>query len=63
MTRLDQIWDQLFPAEQHRTRLLGEKVMVSPQDTEVRLGQTGIERLVLELRPDPVGDTGGLTKR
>ena len=37
--------------------------MFSPQDTEVRLGQTGIERLVLELRPDPVGDTGGPTKR
>lgn len=52
MTRLDAIWDQLFPAEQQRiVRLLVEKVIVSPNDMEVRLRQTGIEELVLELRP------------
>jgi len=52
MTRLDQIWDQLFPAEQQRiVRLLVEKVIVSPSDIEVRLRQTGIEDLALELRP------------
>ena len=37
MTRLDAIWDQLFPAEQSRiVRLLVEKVIVSPNDLEVR---------------------------
>jgi len=52
MTRLDAIWDQLFPAEQSRiVRLLVEKVIVSPHDIEVRLRQTGIEELALELRP------------
>lgn len=52
MTRLDQIWDQLFPPEQQRiVRLLVEKVIVSPQDIEVRLRQTGIEELAFELRP------------
>jgi hypothetical protein len=56
MTRLDAIWDQLFPAEQTRiVKLLVEKVIVSPNDLEVRLRANGIERLVLELRPEPVG--------
>ncbi|WP_205948709.1 hypothetical protein [Pseudoxanthomonas sp. SGT-18] len=58
MTRLDAIWDQLFPAEQSRiVRLLVEKVIVSPNDLEVRLRANGIERLVLELRPEPVKQT------
>jgi DNA invertase Pin-like site-specific DNA recombinase len=52
MTRLDTIWDQLFPAEQTRiVKLLVEKVIVSPNDLEVRLRANGIERLVLELQP------------
>ncbi|MGH8586097.1 MAG: hypothetical protein ACREWE_07930 [Gammaproteobacteria bacterium] len=36
-TRLDQLWDQLFPPEQQRiVRLLMiEKVIVSPDDIEV----------------------------
>jgi site-specific DNA recombinase len=52
MTRFDTIWDQLFPAEQARiVKLLVEKVIVSPNDLEVRLRANGIERLVLELRP------------
>ena len=55
MTRLDVIWDQLFPAEQSRiVKLLVEKVIVSPNDLEVRLRANGIESLVLELRPEPV---------
>lgn len=54
MTRLDQVWDQLFPVEQIRiVRLLVEKVIVSPEDIELRLHANGIERLVLELRPEP----------
>lgn len=44
----------LFPAEQTRiVKLLVEKVIVSPNDLEVRLRANGIERLVLELRPEP----------
>ncbi|HEX7633837.1 MAG TPA: recombinase family protein [Noviherbaspirillum sp.] len=54
MFRLDAIWDQLFPAEQIRiVRLLVEKVIVSPHEIQVRLRTNGIERLVLELQPDP----------
>lgn len=52
MTRLDDIWDQLFPAEQQRiVRLLVEKVIVSPNDIEVRLRANGIREVALELRP------------
>jgi site-specific DNA recombinase len=52
MTRLDQIWDQLFPAEQQRiVRLLVEKVIISPRDIEVRLRANGIEELAVELCP------------
>ena len=54
MTRLEVIWDQLFPAEQQRTvRLLIEKVIVSPNDLEVRFRPNGIEVLALELQPEP----------
>jgi hypothetical protein len=55
MTRLDAIWEQLFPAEQTRiVKLLVERVIVSPNDLEVRLRANGIERLVLELNPKPI---------
>ena len=53
MTRLDLIWDQLFPAEQTRiVKMLIEKVIVSPSDLEVRLRANGIEQLVQELQVD-----------
>ncbi|KVC62673.1 recombinase [Burkholderia ubonensis] len=62
MTRLDAIWDQLFPAEQTRiVKLLVEKVIVSPDDLEVRLRANGIERLVLELRPATDGGAEEVT--
>lgn len=53
MTRLDLIWDQLFPAEQTRiVKMLIEKVIVSPSELEVRLRANGIEQLVQELQAD-----------
>jgi DNA invertase Pin-like site-specific DNA recombinase len=49
MTRMDEIWEQLFPDEQARiVKLLVEKVIVSPNDIEVRLRPNGIERMALE---------------
>jgi hypothetical protein len=58
MTRLDAIWDQLFPAEQQRiVRLLIDKVIVSPNDIEVRFRPNGIEVLTLDLRPELVPET------
>lgn len=53
MTRLESIWDQLFPPEQTRlVRLLVEKVIVSPDNIEVRLRPNGIEEVVLDLQPE-----------
>jgi hypothetical protein len=50
MTKLDLVWGALFPAEQTRiVKLLVEKVVVSPNDLDVRLHANGIERLVLEM--------------
>ncbi|MDO9053382.1 MAG: recombinase family protein [Gallionella sp.] len=52
MTRLDLVWDQLFPAEQSRiVRLLVEKVVVSPSNIELRLRANGIEQIVREMQP------------
>lgn len=52
MLRLDAIWDQLFPAEQTRiVKLMVEKVIISPDNMEVRLRANGVERVVLELLP------------
>ena len=56
MTRLDAIWDQLFPVEQSRiVKLLVEKVIVSPNDLEVRLHPNGFEQVVLDLQPKLIG--------
>jgi site-specific DNA recombinase len=50
MKRLDDVWDQLFPAEQMRiVRLLVRQVIVSPNNMSMDLHPTGIQRLVLEL--------------
>lgn len=50
MTRLETIWDQLFPAEQQRiARLLIEKVIVSHRDIEVRFRGNGIDVLAKEI--------------
>ncbi len=60
MTRLDTIWDQLFPAEQSRiVRLLIEKVIVSPTSMELRLRANGIEQVVMELQPRKVDKEEG----
>lgn len=52
MTRLDLVWDQLFPAEQSRiVRLLVEKVVVSPTNIELRLHANGIGQIIREMQP------------
>ena len=59
MKRLDDVWDELFPAEQMRiVRLLVRQVNVSPNNMSMDLHPTGIQRLVLELhhkklQPEP----------
>ena len=59
MKRLDDVWDQLFPAAQMRiARLLVRQVTVSPNNMSIALHPTGIQRLALELhhkklQPEP----------
>jgi hypothetical protein len=58
--RRDSIRERLFPAGQQRiVPLLIEKVIVSPNDLEVRFRPDGIEVLALELqpRPEPADET------
>ena len=48
----------MVPAEQQRiVRLLIEKVIVSPDDLEVRFRPNGIQVLALELQPEPDDET------
>lgn len=52
MTQLEQIWEQLFPAEQARiTKLLVEKVIVSRDSLEVMLRANGFDTLMTQINP------------
>lgn len=52
MLQIDKIWEQLFPAEQHRlVLLLIEKVRVTPHNIEVRFRPNGLEMLSREVKP------------
>ena len=52
MTQLEQIWEQLFPAEQARiTKLLVEKVIVSRDRLEVMLWANGFDTLISQINP------------
>jgi hypothetical protein len=54
LARVDQVWEQLFPAEQSRiVRLLVEQVVVSPQGMEVHLRPNGLEKLAMEMQNEP----------
>lgn len=44
----------LGSVQSRNVRLLVEKVIASPNDLKVRLRANGIERLVLDLCPEPV---------
>ena len=49
MHKIESVWEQLFPAEQQRLlRLMVERVMVTPQELQIKLRPTGIEKLALE---------------
>ena len=47
---------RLSVEQQRIVRLLSEKVIVSPDDLEVRFRPNGIEVLALELQPEPVAE-------
>lgn len=53
LTRLDPLWDELFPAEQARiVGLLVERVQISTEDLNVRLRMDGLVGLAREIITD-----------
>jgi len=55
LSRLDPMWDELFPAEQERiVRLLVERVVVSEAGAEITLKLDGIAGLARDLMARPV---------
>ncbi|NLN76238.1 MAG: recombinase family protein [Armatimonadetes bacterium] len=51
LRKLDPIWDELFPSEQHRIfRSLVESVVVTSEGIDIRLRADGIHSVVTELR-------------
>ncbi|MDY7576732.1 recombinase family protein [Herbaspirillum sp. RTI4] len=58
LNRIDLIWEQLFPLEQQRiVRLLIERIIVSPNELQVKLHPNGIDHLALDVMRAP--DTPG----
>ena len=54
--RLDEVWDELFPAEQARiVQLLVERIEVDPDGIDVHLRTAGLRGLAEELNPSTVG--------
>jgi site-specific DNA recombinase len=53
LRKLDPVWDELFPSEQHRVfRALVESVIVNPDGLDIKLRADGIHSVVAELRDD-----------
>jgi len=51
LTRLDPLWDELFPAEQARiVALLVERIDIGPEDMNVRLRVDGLSGLAREMQ-------------
>ena len=58
LTQIDKVWGQLFPAEQSRIiQLLVDKVIVSPDNIDLRLHNNGIEQLTLEMNQNAQVET------
>ena len=52
LTQFEQVWAQIFPAEQSRiVQLLVERITVSNTGMDIRLRANGLVRLVAELSP------------
>lgn len=50
LNKIDNVWEQLFPDEQSRIiKLLIEKIIVKPDNIDIRLWENGVERLTLEI--------------
>ena len=54
LNRIDLVWDQLFPQEQHRiVQLLVDRIIVSPNELQVKLHPNSVENLALDVMCNP----------
>ncbi len=54
LNRIDLVWDQLFPLEQHRiVKLLVDRIIVAANELQVKLHPNGVENLALDVVRDP----------
>ena len=52
--QVDLVWNQLFPLEQHRiVTLLVDRIIVAPDELQVKLRPNGVENLALDVIRDP----------
>ena len=58
--RIDLVWDLHFPLEQHPIiQLLVERIIVSPNEFQVKLHPKGVENLANEVIRNPAGPRAG----
>ena len=56
LSRLADVWDQLFPEEKHRlVHLLIERVQITDEGLEIKWRDMGWRDLVGEMRPNTIG--------
>jgi hypothetical protein len=56
LSRLADVWDQLFPEEKHRlVHLLIERVQITDEGLEIKWHDLGWRNLVGEMRPNTIG--------
>jgi hypothetical protein len=56
MSRLGDIWEQLYPNEQHRiAQLMIERVELVPEGLRIRWRELGWKELISEFAPESIG--------
>lgn len=61
LRKLDPVWDELFPSEQHRIlRSLVERVTVFPNGLDIQLRAEGIHSIVAEVKGSESGERVGV---
>ena len=54
MNQIDLMWEQLFPLEQCRiVQLLVDRIIVSPNELQVKFHPNGVENLALDVMRNP----------
>ncbi|MEO8544914.1 MAG: hypothetical protein ABI434_15095 [Burkholderiaceae bacterium] len=54
LNQIDTVWEQLYPLEKHRiVQLLVGRIIVAPNELQVKLRPNGVENLALDVIRDP----------